>query len=483
MKRKFPLPSTWSFRFLRVFCPDHLLEEIEGDIIQKYNHDVKKYGEGKAGRRLIWNAIRFFRLSIIARNKFDFLANQNLMVRANSKIIGRQIARNTSFSMISALGLTVGITVCLVIAQFVKFERSFEDFNENADRTYRVNLYNTHNGVFDKISAGTVSGLSQSIKEHLPGVDLIGRIGGKTSGIVSNVEQNIEDKESEIFFADNAIISLLALEFLNGDERHALKTPQSIILSESAARKYFGQGNAVGNVLAIGFSSNSVDKKVYEVQGVFRDIPSNSHQRFNFVLCPENEKGWNENWAWSNVVTYIRLGENVKPIDLEAGLKSIVKQHHVDGAGDRYLLEPITKIRLHALDGNGRASTTNLAILLGSVILVLAWFNYINLSTARFFERMKEVGIRKLIGANRVQLIFQFLMESFFFNTISFIVAVLLFFVAWPFYANFLDKVYPSRCIVVLPNYVLCWDLLSCHHCAPGFTHRSFCRLLSRCNR
>ena len=99
MKRKFSFPSTWSFRFLRLFCPDDLLEEIEGDIIQKYNKDVKKYGEGKAGRRLIWNAIRFFRWSIIARNKFDFLGNQNLMFRTNSKIIGRQIAGTKLFPL------------------------------------------------------------------------------------------------------------------------------------------------------------------------------------------------------------------------------------------------------------------------------------------------------------------------------------------------------------------------------------------------
>jgi putative ABC transport system permease protein len=366
-----------------------------------------------------------------------------MMFRTNTNIIGRQIARSKSFSLISTLGLTIGLTVCLLVAQFVKFEQSFEDFNENADRTYRVNLYNTHHGVFDGISAGTVSGLAHSVRENIAGVELIGRIGDRLTGVVSNSSRKVEDKESDIFFADRSIISLLALDLLDGDEQYVLHTPQSIVISESAARKYFGDVQAVGKVLEIGFSSSSIAKKTYEVHGVFRDIPSNSHQHFHFLLCPENEKAWNENWAWNNVVTYTRLGKNVKPDNLDAGLASIVKERHVDGGGDRYLLEPVTDIRLHALDGNGRASIINFSILLGGVILLLAWFNYINLSTARFFERMKEVAIKKLIGASRAQLIFQFLTESFFFNIISFMAAVLLFFVLWPFVTQFLNQRIP----------------------------------------
>jgi putative ABC transport system permease protein len=433
----------WSLRFLKWFCPDHLQEEIEGDLIEKYNQEVRKIGKLRAELRLIWNVARFFRLSIIARNKFDFLRNQNLMFRTNSKVIGRQIVRNKTFSIISTLGLTIGLTICLLIAQFVKFEQSFENYNENGSRTYRVNLYNTHNGVFDKISSGTVSGLAQAIKERVPGVESIARLGDKTTGIVSNRLSRMEDKESNIFFADSAIINMLAIDILDGDSKSALRTPQSVIISESAARKYFGDTHVSGKILEIGFSSATVDKQSFEVQGVFRDIPSNSNQRFDFVLYPANEKSWNENWAWSNVVTYVRLGQNVNPDDLEGGFSSIVNQHHVDGVGDRYLLEPITEIRLHALDGNGRASLINFFILLGAVILLLAWFNYINLSTARFFERMKEVGIRKLIGASRSQLVLQLLTESFFFNLISFFVALLLFFMSWPFVTQFLEQPMP----------------------------------------
>ena len=455
-----PYP-TWCLKFLKWFCPDHLYEEIEGDLIQKFNLDLKKYGETEARKKLAWNAVRFVRFAIIGRNKLGFMRNQNFMFRTHTRVISRQLARNKTFSIINTLGLTVGIAACLLIAQFVSFEKSFESFNENAGRTFRVNLYNTHNGVFDNISSQTVSGLGYKIKEYIPGVGSIARIGDKKAGIVYSAVLEMGDKESDIFFADPSIIDVLALDFVDGDKQKALRTPHSIIISESAARKYFGDIIVAGRILDIAFSRNTVEKKHYEVTGVFRDIPPNSHLRFQFLLTPSNEKTWNENWAWSNVVTYLRLPANVNPPDLEGGLASIVRQHHVDSLADRYMLEPITEIRLHALEGGGRESLINFFILLGIIILLLAWFNYISLSTARFFERMKEVGIRKLIGATRTQLVLQFLMESFFFNIISFLGAIVIFFITWPMVTRFLGQSIPitlfnnSPVVILIPLFIV----------------------------
>lgn len=433
----------WIFGFLRFFCPTHLYEEIEGDLIQRFNRDVTNVGKRQAKRKLIWNAIRFCRPGILARNKLGAMRNQNFMLQSHAKVVVRQVFRNKAFSIINVLGLTLGITVCLLIAQFVWFEWSFENFNTNADRTFRVNLYNTQNGIFKNISPQTVSGLSYSIKETIPGIESIARLGDRTSGVVGTRGQVVADREDNIFFADPAIIDVFALDFMEGDKRRALRTPGSIIISATAARKYYGDTKVVGRILDIGFNSSSIEKKPYEIQGVFRDIPENSHQHLHFVLPPENEQAWNENWAWSNVFTYLRLSQNVEPEDLDSGLSQIVSQYHVDGISDRYLLEPITAIRLHALDGSGKASLVNFFILLGFIILFLAWFNYINLSVARFFERMKEVGVRKLIGATRTQLIQYFLIESFLFNVFSFFCALIAFFICWPFITLLLEQEVP----------------------------------------
>jgi putative ABC transport system permease protein len=361
------------------------------------------------------------------------------MLSNHLKIILRQLTRTKTFSIVNLTGLILGITVCLFVAQFVWFERSFENFNVNADRTYRVNLYNTSNGIFDNISAGTVSGLAYSMKQTLPGIEAIGRLSSKTKGVVSNKEHLVEDLESEIVFADPSIIDILGIDLIKGDRLKVLTSPQSIVISRSIALKYFDDTNVVGKSLEMGFNGGSIEVKLFQIEGVFNDIPSNAHQHFDFILPNENEQAWNENWAWSNVSTYVRLQQGISPQNLSGGLAQIVKQHHQDDTGDKYLLEAITEIRLHALDGSGRATMVNFFIILGGVILLLAWFNYVSLSTARFLERMKEVGVRKLVGASRMQLILQLLSESLFFNFISFSCALLLFLITWPLLANYLQ--------------------------------------------
>lgn len=350
----------------------------------------------------------------------------------------RRSTRKKSFTAINLLGLTVGTAVAMFVAQLVWFEYSFDRHIPDSDRIYRVNLYNTNNGVFDQISAGTVSGLAADIRENIPAVESVARLSSLSQGIVANPERQVEDLEGEIAYADPDILELLGLNLLDGGRKKALQEPQTILISETAARKYFGSLQATGKILKIGFNNNSLEKQPYEVRGVFKDIPANANRHFQFLLPPESRKAWDENWAWSNVETYLSLPVGTSPEALDGGLAAIVKQRHT-GTGDRYLLEPVTAIRLHALDGTGRASTVRFYLLLGAAILFLAWFNYINLSTARFFERMKEIGVRKLIGAQRHQLIRSFLAEALAFNVFAFLLAAGLFRVSRPVVFRFLD--------------------------------------------
>jgi putative ABC transport system permease protein len=360
------------------------------------------------------------------------------MLSNHLKITIRRIARNKTFSWVNLLGLTTGITACLFVAQFVWFEYSFERFNGNADQTYRINLYNTSNGLFDGISSGTVSGLAYSMDQTIPGIEFIGRISSMNRGMVANNERQIEDVENEIVFADPSIIELLGINLIEGTRTDILKEPQSAIISKSIALKYFGDTQVTGKFLNIGFNGSAEEPKSFQIKGVFNDIPSNSHRHFDFVLGIPNEQRWNENWAWSNVSTYVRLQAGLHPEDVSHGLADIVKQHHQDNTGDLYLLEPINEIRLHALDGSGRATLVNFFVVLGGVVLLLAWCNYVSLSTSRFLERMKEVGIRKLVGASRKHLIAELLTEAFFLNVISFACALLVYFVTWPWLASYL---------------------------------------------
>ncbi|SHH78730.1 putative ABC transport system permease protein [Chryseolinea serpens] len=428
-----------ALRFLKGFCPPHLHEAIEGDLLQRYEKDLMAFGERKASQRLMWNVLRFFRPGILLRNKLHRHPHHNLMLRTNARVIARQWGRSKAFSFVNLTGLTLGVTVCLLVTQFVLFENSFEDINKQADRTYRVNLYNTENGVFDEITPNTVAGLGYALKQTAPGVESVARIGYKTRGVVTHKARLVEDRE-EIVFADPSIVDVLGLYMAAGDKAKMLRDANTILISESAALKYFGRPDVMGETLEVGFNNNSA---AYAIGGVFKDIPVNAHQHFQFVLPPKDEQAWNGDWDWSEVNTYVVLSPGVQPQDLTFALSRIVQEHHHDNTGDRYLLEPIRDIRLHALDGSGHSAVVRFFILLASVILLLAGFNYINLSTARFFERMKAVGIRKLMGATRRQLVFQFLMESFFFNVLSFGFAVILFFVAWPLVTNVLQEPIP----------------------------------------
>jgi putative ABC transport system permease protein len=424
-------------KILRWYCPDHLVEAIEGDVIQRFNRDLARQGPTVARGKLILNTIRFFRPGILMRNRFNYIHSRNLMLRNHTRLIVRQFRKHKVVSGINFMGLTIAITVCLLIAQFVMFENSFERFNNNVGRTYRVNLYNTQNGMHTGTSAATVPALAYVMKQSIPGIESIARVSSGMRGVVANKETKFEDREDNIVVADPSVVEVLSLQLISGDKLNVLRDPKRVLISESIARKYFGNEFVAGRVLDFGFSNNSLEFTQYEIEGVFRDIPSNSHKRFEIIL-PPNEQQWSENWSWSDVTTYVVLFPGIEPTTLDNGLAEIVKQHHQDAKGDKYLLEPLTAIRLHAMDGSGRATLVNFFTLLAGVILLLAWFNYTNLSTARFLERMKEIGIRKLIGASRTQLVTQFIMESFLYNVVSFCFGLLLFFTLWPMASAYL---------------------------------------------
>src|SRR5687768_16862011 len=259
------LPPGWAMRFLRWVCPEDLFEEIEGDIIQKFHKDldsphVTETKLKRANRRLIWNVIGFLRPGIVMRKRFSILKNRNLMLRSHTKVLARQFASNKAFSIVNVLGLTLGFVACLTITQFVVFEWNFERHNKNIDRLYRVNLYNTQNGVFDQISSQTASGLAYSIQQSEPAVESIGRISSPTSAIVTSTSTKRENQEDNIVYADPSIIQILDLEFIEGNKQQALRTPHSVMLSASIAQKYFGRMSAVGKALEIGFSGATIEK-------------------------------------------------------------------------------------------------------------------------------------------------------------------------------------------------------------------------------
>ncbi|MBL0744221.1 ABC transporter permease [Chryseolinea lacunae] len=433
-------PPRLVLRFLQFVCPPQLLEEIEGDLVQRFAKDVTLLGARRARLRFAWNVIRYVRPSILFRRHASTVRRRNLMLANTIKLTGRQWIRNKTFSTVNVLGLTLGLAVCLLVAQFVLFEKSFDRYSPHADRTYRVNLYNTENGVFDKISPATVSGLGYELRNQLAAVEDVARVGSKTGGVVANPLKGREDLENQIVYADASVAHVLGLTFVNGQSPKTFADTHSIFISTALAEKYFDRRDVTGEMLAIGFNNGSALPEDYHVAGVFEDMPPNTHLRFDMILPPPNEQAWNENWSWGDVSTYVLLQPEANATALAPAFAEMVKQHHHSNTGDRYLLEPIASIRLQALDGSGRGGLINFFMVLAAIVLLLAWFNFVNLSTARFFERLKEVGVRKLIGAGRFQLMMQFLVEAFIFNLVSGGLALMLFVLCWPSLAAYFGQ-------------------------------------------
>jgi putative ABC transport system permease protein len=205
----------------------------------------------------------------------------------------RQMRRHKAFSIINIVGLVLGTTTCLFVAHFVLFEHSFERFNKNADRTFLVNLYNTNNGVFDQISAETASGLGYAIQQSVPGIESLSRVGSSNlTGIVSNKHQSKEYIENEIVKADGSVIDVLAIDLIEGDKKKILSSPQSVIISESIARKYFNDVRVLGKTLEIGFSDGNPAAKPYQMRGYFEIFRQTLISIFNsYFLQGVNKHG------------------------------------------------------------------------------------------------------------------------------------------------------------------------------------------------
>ena len=202
------------------------------------------------------------------------------MLKNHTRLIVRQFGKHKVVSGINLIGLTIATTVCLLVGQFVVFENSFERFNKNVDRTYRVNLYNTQNGMYTGTSAGTVPALAYVMKQSVPGIESIARVSSRMRGVVANRETKFEDREDNIVFADPSVIDVLSLDLISGDKRNILRDPKKVIISESIARKYFGNEFVAGRVLDFGFSNNSLEFTPYQIEGVFKRYSFKQPQTF-----------------------------------------------------------------------------------------------------------------------------------------------------------------------------------------------------------
>ncbi|MEP7373280.1 MAG: ABC transporter permease [Chitinophagaceae bacterium] len=361
------------------------------------------------------------------------------MIKNYLKIAWRSLWKNKTSSFINIAGLTTGLTCCLLMVLYMQHELNYDKFQQKGDRIVRVIMEYSFNG--SPVTKGnfTSTKVLPSFKRNFPEVE---------DGVrMSDPDRLVkyEDKtfmEKKFLYADSTFFQVFSFPLLNGDPAQVLKSPNMVVLSQSAAKKYFGNDNPVGKVLQV--SSN---QDIYTVTGVAKDSPSESQIKFDFIASFSSLSATQEETYFNaNYTTYLLLKNKAAISSLQEKIGSFMKK---EMSGDRgayvnYELEPYTRVHLYSkYDGfEANSNITYIYIIAGIALLVLiiACFTYINLSTARSMERAKEVGIRKVSGAFRLQIFWQFISESFLLTTIALGLSFVLIALVLPAFSQLADK-------------------------------------------
>lgn len=336
----------------------------------------------------------------------------------------RNFKKQKSYSTINILGLAVGVALFILIANFIIYELSFDKFNVHADRIYRV----IQKPPADEANSVAVTQaiaapyLAQKFPEIQSWTRFFDR--SKFRPVIVRYN-NVTFNERSFYYADSSTFKVFSFEFISGSPNEVLTRPNTIVITESMAKKYFKNENPLGKSLVID------NQTAYEITGIIKDIPKNSHIKFDFLASNKSLsflKHQEENWDAANFYTYFLLRENVNPAQLQNKIKDITEER----VGREHLsLQALTDIHLRSNERSdiaGHGSITSVYIF-GSIailIILIASINYINLSTARSVSRAREVGLRKVLGAVRSHLIKQFYIESTITVVISFIIGILL---------------------------------------------------------
>ncbi len=349
------------------------------------------------------------------------------MLKNYFKIACRNIGKNKAYSIINISGLAIGMACFIFIALYIQYELSYDKFNENGDQIYRIILNPGNTAYQGKDGFNVTPGpLVPVLKTECPEIVHASRV---VKDFPDPLVQYGENSfiEKKFFYADPDFLLMFSFPLISGNPKTALSEPYSVLITEEMANKYFGSRNPVGKSLTID------EKDQYMVTGVIKDIPQNAHFTFDF-LCSfstlysrrNNMDAWNNN----NYQAYVQLLPGTSLADLETKFDKISKKYNAENSNYIYRLEHLYRIHLYGdrnfeIENNGNVRFLYLFGAIGFFILLIACFNYVNISTAQSVKRSKEVGLRKVVGASRIQLVRQFLVESLIISLLGFCLAIL----------------------------------------------------------
>jgi putative ABC transport system permease protein len=362
------------------------------------------------------------------------------------KTAWRNMLKNKTFSAINILGLSIGISAFLFIMNYLKFEYSFDDFNVKKDLIYRVPMMVTEKGGEAQKFAFTYPAVAPAMKKDFPEVQEAIRF-RRRWGIVRHGDQKINEAGT-IYFVDPGVFNVFSFNFEKGSAATAFTQLNDAVITRSAATKYFGAEDPIGQTLHYGDED-------FVVTGILKDVPSNSHIQFNILLnynkyIQQTNGRANTSWGWSDFYTYVLLKPGTNVAALEAKMPAFAERYmgtsmKETGYLNTFQLQPLKAIHTssvydYEMSGSGNLYYLKYLGIAALFILFIALINYVNLSTAHSLERSKEVGVRKVIGASKGQLVKQFLGETFLMNAMGIITGFLLFKFFLPSFSQLINK-------------------------------------------
>lgn len=363
----------------------------------------------------------------------------------------RDFMRNRGYASLNIIGLALGVASFVFLFQYLRFELSYDRFHKNAEDIYRVRVDQFYPGTPPMRFAVAFIPTGPAMAEDIPEIThyvTMNKLAAR--GVVSYFPANMEPVtfyQNDIFYASEGFFDVFSFELVKGDPKTALKDINQVVITESEAKKYFGNEDPMGKTLVHNGGRN------FKVTGVVKDPPANSHMKFKMLLSFETmiagrEEQLRDNWGWWDFYTYVKTQPGTDPAVLQRKVDAMVEARLGERMRERdykaqLIMQRLTDIHLTSNVGyehepNGNIKTVWFLGTIAAFILILSWVNYVNLSTARAMERAKEVGLRKTLGSPRSLIMQQFLIESWVFNTIAVVLGMAAAWALQPTFSRFL---------------------------------------------
>lgn len=378
------------------------------------------------------------------------------MIRNYLTVAFRNFLKHKSFTFLNVVGLSIGLMASLLILQYVKYERSYDTFHSNAKNIYRVQYNGYQNGELRFECAAAVPAVGPALKDNFSEVKRYTRL-FPVSGVMAYESPDrgvVSFLEEKMQFTDSSVFEIFDFKLIKGEKENVLAGPDKTVISQRAARKYFGDQDPIGKII------NWNGENRFEVTGIFEDIPDNSHIKFDFLFSYQTLNRHTKNqsetsWSWYDFNTYVLLEPGTDVSALQHKWEQYVENARgEDWAKNNYsqhfILQPMLDIHLYANllqesqpDERGDGDSVYALTFIALFILIIAWINYINLATAKSLDRANEVGVRKVMGAHKSQLVYQFFSESFLINIFAAALAIVAIRLAWPMFADLSGRSIP----------------------------------------